>query len=136
MQRYRSKLREFAWIAIFAILLASIGSTATRVLAHASGAPATIGEVCVAAAGDPAISVRGHAPGGTDPFEGDEPAQHGTAECPYCATHAFSFALACGSTDTVALLEPAAAAVAHPPSLPRSPDLGLGATPRGPPLAS
>lgn len=135
MHRYRSKLREFCWIAIVAILFASIGSTATRVFAQASGSTPAVGEICTAVAGDRSASVPGHAFGSTDPFD-DERAQHGTAECPYCATHAFSFALPPGPDQVAA--RPAQVATATPflPSLPRLPDLGLGATPRGPPLAS
>jgi len=86
----RARIRLAAWVACLAILAGSLAPTVSHVLAAARGGDAAWIDVC---ANDGAKTVR---------VKGDlaipSPAQNDShvplAHCPYCLTHAGSFAIA------------------------------------------
>lgn len=129
MHRFRSKVRLFAWIASFAILMSAFGPAITRVLAAASGDPIALAQICGIDGQTATRATTGI--DGQAPAHGD--ALPGGADCPYCLLHA-----------SVLAPPPAFASFALPPGPSAGPParfLGshaplfawIAAAPRGPP---
>lgn len=128
MHRFRSKVRLFAWIASFAILMSAFGPAITRVLAATTGDPIALAQICGV---DGQAVARAAGIDGQAPAHGD--ALPGGADCPYCLLHA-----------SVLAPPPAVASFALPPGPSAGPParfLGshaplfawIAAAPRGPP---
>jgi hypothetical protein len=133
----RHRQRVTAWIAFFAILMASLMPTVSRAMA-AAAVDAASRQVCSIAGHHSAMPAGHHAmsPAGV---EHDPSSGHGALHldhCPFCLTHAGSF----GLPPMAAMAVPAStAAEAHPPFLFQSPRVLVAwtsAQPRAPPFGS
>lgn len=133
MQRFRLNARLFALIAMVAVLASALAPAAARMLADTLGDRILLAEIC----GVEPTSAAARAAIAPDSLQtdGDESAAL-ASDCPYCATHAFAFALP-AMPRTVAVI--AVASDAPPLRFLRSHRplfAWIPAAPRGPPFES
>lgn len=143
MQRFRRpKVRFFAFVATLAMIASALAPAMTRLLADPAVDPIALAQqICTM---DPTgaasivmesgASVVTAQDGSSHP-EDDAPMRH-ASECPYCATHAYSFALP-SATNPIAVLPLASdAPPLHFLRSQRPLFAWIAASPRGPPLES
>lgn len=144
MQRFRRlNARLFAFVACFAMIASALAPAATRLLADPAVDPIALAQqICTMdPAGMTSIVVGSGAiaaattESGSSPPEDDAPMQH-ASECPYCATHAYSFALPPATKPIAALPLASDAPPLHFLQSQRPLFAWIAASPRGPPLES
>lgn len=128
MDRLRFRKRLLGWIACFAMLLNALAPSVSHAVAAGSGLPPWLTDFCTADGGVPSPLPSAL------PSSGGAPQLH-LDHCPYCLTHAGSFALPTGCADAFAA---AASGTGMPRPLlpaPHSPHAWTALLPRAPPPA-
>ena len=125
MRHFRAQRRLPAWIAVLAVLLASLAPT----VSHALGWGASLTEVCTAQGSQ-------WVQDGAGPSKNAPGAAHLLGHCPYCSLHAQALGMppVAGAPSL-----PAALAGERPSALPQAPGTPhawVSARPRAPPLSS
>lgn len=133
MRRLATNKVVHIWIAILAILFAALAPSVSHALAASNRAgaanPASLAMQICSVAG--LVSMDAMADPAAD--KSMDPAKHAFEHCPYCATHAGSFALLPGAAVNIALIE---GHDLYPPLFYRAPQplfSWSAGKPRGPP---
>lgn len=143
MQRFRRlNVRLFAFVATLAMIASALAPAVTRVMSDPAVDPIALAQICTMdPAGMTSIVVGSGAAlavptgNGSSHPDDDAPMQH-ASECPYCATHAYSFALPPATNPIAALPLASDAPPLHFLRSQRPLFAWIAASPRGPPLES